>query len=677
MKADHLTYTRAAGVAFMGLVLQLVLGLILLIYGILGRDHAAQSAGVFVLLGLPVWLTLAVLFDQHRRERLEALEAESLDAQDARRASVFEGTGADDLRVAARRLAWLHRFLVPGMSLTLGAVLVAVGLWRFTSGRALTGFDVAGVDQFPRPALPGWGISLGLGIAVIGFVFARFVSGMAKQRVWANLRGGAAYAVVASLAGLALALAHFVDLAGSDLPLRYLQVVIPAGMVLVGVEIFLTFLLTLYRPRKPGEVPRAAFDSPLLSFVASPDQIARSLGEAISYQFGVDVTGSWAYRRLSEWALRLVLLGVAALWLMTCFVVVGPNERGLLIARGAFGGVLEPGLHVKAPWPLASVERISATAHRSMDLANPRPKADTPVILWTNAHAGGAEETYAIVQPTAVLGQAGGGDLALVKIEVPLHYNIADPEKFERFAAPRVRDDLIKAIAQREVFAHLATLNEDDLIGAGRAAAGRVLQERVGAALDRAGAGVSVLYLGVEAAHPPQQNETAKKYEEVVSTEQRRERLLELASAAQTASLVAAAGSVEKAREIVAAIDGLADLRGRKAPEADIAAAERAIEQMLITAGGRAGQLLARAAADRWTTVLGARARSEAFAGQRAAYQAAPAVYRTRLYFDMMADLIKDARVYVVDDRSNLWPQVDLKELGSGGDVLSAQPANP
>jgi len=126
MKGDHRSYARATSTSLLGLAAQVTLGLGLLIYAVVGRDNAAFSASLHVLVMSLVWVVLVVVFDQHRRERLEALEAESLDASAAREASVF-GTSSDDLRVNAKRLAWMHRVLVPGARVLLALLLSGLG----------------------------------------------------------------------------------------------------------------------------------------------------------------------------------------------------------------------------------------------------------------------------------------------------------------------------------------------------------------------------------------------------------------------------------------------------------------------------------------------------------------------------------------------------------------------
>src|ERR1044071_2766705 len=127
MKADYLSYQRATRVSLLGLLIQLALGLLLLLFGLFNRDKAAETASAFVLLGVPVWLALAILFDQHRRERIEAIEAEAFAASDAASSSVFEDR-SDDLRVAAKRLRTLYRWMIPAVNLLVGGLLIGLGL---------------------------------------------------------------------------------------------------------------------------------------------------------------------------------------------------------------------------------------------------------------------------------------------------------------------------------------------------------------------------------------------------------------------------------------------------------------------------------------------------------------------------------------------------------------------
>ena len=696
MKGDHRSYARATSTSLLGLAAQVTLGLGLLIYAVVGRDNAAFSASLHVLVMSLVWVVLVVVFDQHRRERLEALEAESLDASAAREASVF-GTSSDDLRVNAKRLAWMHRVLVPGASVLLALLLIGLGVWRYLDATrattAKTGTDVATgtevipsqLDSFVGLPLRGWAIALGLGLAVVGFVFARYCSGMARQGVWGLLRSGAGAVVCVSLFGLAIALGQFAEILGADKISRWLLVGFPIASVVLGVEVLLNFMLNLYRPRKAGELPRPAMESWLLASVAAPDQIARSVGGAIQYQFGVDVSGSWAYARLRAWLPRLVVLGIAALWLMTAVTVVGPDERGVRVRLGERLGEVPPGLALEWPWPVGRIEKVQVTELQSIALATPRPPEKVKHVLWTNDHQV-KDETKLLVRTAKSI---GGTDDArsLIVVEVPMTFRVKQVAgagggdgfelgKYEGLAVPAARDNYIRAVAKREVLRFLTTLDEDQIMGARRTEAGAELKKRISVALDGINSGVEVVFVAIEGVHPPRgpEGSTALSYESIVSEQVRATAVKQYAELEATAQLIKAAGSVEAARAIVAEIDRLAELTAAKASEGEVNAQQARLDALITAAGGEAAQILARAQADRWTRVMAARGRAEAYAGRLEAFNANPGLYMYTAYLDTLTDVFRNTRLYIVQDQvEDLRMQMDLKDLGSTVDVFSSE----
>lgn len=699
MKGDYLSYRVAAGRCVLGLIIQGALTATVLIYAVLANDHAALTAAIYAAIGLPAWLALAIVFDQHRRERVEAMEAQTITSQ-VGTSSVF-GEDAAEFRVARNRLAAMYKYFLPIVSVVLGSLLVAAGLWRFSSGKA-----EFGADTFTSPGLRGWCIGVGLTMAVVGFIFARFISGMAKQSVWANLRGGAGFAVGTALMGLLLAVGAFVDYTGPDIVSRYAVVVFPLVMVILGIEVFLNFLLDLYRPRKPGDVPRPAFDSRVLGFVAAPDRIAESISEAINYQLGFNVSSSWFYRLLSRTVGLLVLLAVGVLWGLSCFAVLQPHERGMVLR---FGRIVQPdigpGLHLKAPWPIDRVEipvqtrrndkgRVevvaqTATGVRTIELGTPPPAEDKRVILWTNEHA--REEVYQIVQPSpgdaALPGsgpQSAANDLALVSVELPLHYAVRDVETFEKLAPPEFRDDLIRAAAQREIVEYFSRINVDQVLGGDRAALSRDIQERVKVALEKLnpdpvtgkplGAGVELLFVGIASVHPPQQ--AAAAFERVVQAEQKSMATTEAAQADAIETLTKVVGNYQLANEVVKELDALDSMRERAAPGTpDVTGAvkdqEFRVQQLLDKAGGSASEIVAQARSNRWDRHMGERGRAARYRGQLASNDASPLVYRASLYFEALKAAMAPSRVYITSDRvPNLRIDLDLQDKDTGADVF-------
>lgn len=698
VKADTLTYKRATSISLMGLVVQAGLTVILALYASYsGGDHTATTAAIAVGLGIPIWGVLALLFDLHRRERVEAMEAESLAAAETAAASAFEASG-EELRVAARRVAGVQKWVLPVVGLIFGGLMLGLGLVRLGGARGHFA-----PDDFVPPPLPGWGVGVGLVAAFGGFVFARFVSGMAKQGHWSAIRAGAAQAVGASILGLAMAVSLFVHLAGGpDWPLRALQVGLPVAMIVLGAEVFLNFVLDLYRPRTPGEDPRPCFDSRVLGFVAAPDKIAESVGEALNYQFGVDVTSTWFYQLLSRSVMLLVLLAIVVAWAMTSLVVIQPHQRGIVLTFGeisrpiaSLGEVGEhdigPGLHVKWPWPFSSVvvpqytvgEDTQAehtvrttTGVQTINLAANPPNAGDAPILWGEQHT--TVEIYNIVQPTRG-GPAPGGDqddaggLSLVAIEVPVQYVIEDVELYDRIAAPGQRRRLLEAIGRTVVTRYVASMTVNEVVATERTR----LADRLRAEVERAfaqlndgrGAGVRVLFVGVSGAHPPR--DVAPNFERVVQARQNRESKIEQATQERIKTLTSVAGRVDLAERITGLLDEIDASARTGTPETRLAELEIEVQQLLETSGGEAGRLLQQASADRWTRHMDARATLALYEGQLQAFRAAPLLYKTDLYFDALAGAMARSRVFLTEPGVPLKSLIELQDQRVGQDIFN------
>lgn len=676
MKADPLAYKRAASVSLIGLSIQSVLAIVLLLYSVLGADPVALTAFFYALIGLPAWAALALVFHQHRLERIEAAEEELYASSHAADASVFEGA-ASEFRLAATRLAWMHRVLLPMMSLLMGGLLVGIGLWRLSSGR-----EALAPDGFTRPELTGWAVAVGLGVAVVGFIFARFVAGMAKQEVWGNLRAGAAISVGVSLAGLLLAVAHGVAFAGSEAALRYMHVILPAAMIALGAEIFLNFLLNVYRPRRMGEAPRPAFDSRILGFVAAPDRIAESVNEAINYQFGFDVSSTWFYQLLSRSILSLGALGVLVLWGLSSLAVVAPNERGLILQFGALQREVGSGLHWKAPWPMQTLETFPALQVNEFTVGTPKPANDGP-ILWTEEHGG--QERFLLVQSSQET-TGPRDDLSLLAVEAPVQYEVVNLELFKRLAGDAedsadrdaMRREVLRLVAERELIEFMGGRSVGEVLGAGRQSMTRELRRRIEnryAQLNEGqGAGVRILFVGIAGAHPPTDEDVALSFEKVVSSEQAAQAVIERARAEAIKTLANVAGDVDLAQRIVDELDALERARNEGAGAEAIAVREAAIDELLAEAGGEAARRIARAKAQRWETHMGVRALATRQEGRSLLYEAAPSYYKARLYLDAVLDSVREARVFITafDTPHIRLNFEDLQTNVSGFDIQEA-----
>ncbi len=709
VRGDYQTYRRAALICVVGLIIQTAIALLMLIYSVYSGDHAAKSASIMFGSGVIIWAILLFVFDQHRRERIEDMEAEQFATSGGASASAFSGA-SDDLRVVARRLVFIQKWVVPLSGVVFAAINILAGLSRLKSWNAYSS-----PESFTYTTnILGAMLAIGLSIGVVGFIFARFVSGMGKVTVWSSLRAGAAQSVAISMVGVLLAVAAFLELSLEQMGLKTLTpVIIPIGMIVLGCEVILNLVLDVYRPRKPGEDPRPAFDSRLLGLLAAPDRIAANIGEAVNYQFGVDVTGTWFYQLLSKLVLWLVGMGVVIAWLMTMLVVVEPHERGLILTNGkvsgpifSFGekgeGDIGPGLHVKLPWPIATYETPVAfsraggeqtevqttTGVRILQLASNAPDAgETDPIIWTESHA--SREKLNIVQPSMSIDESDEssssdtviqdvsnqqGNLSLVAIEVPMHYVVRDVKLFDQFAGPGQREDLLQMIGRRVVTQFLGEWSIDDILAHNQTDMLAQLRVRVVDAYaelnEGQGPGIEVLYLGMHGVHPPLK--VAPSFERVIAARQNRESMIEDARRIEISTLTEIAGSVELAEQIV---DQLVEIDVlRRGDGSRVVESELDVQRLLETAGGEAGEKLLDASAQRWTRHMTERGRAVLLNGQQLAYDASPMLYRSQNYFDALLDAIEQSRVYLTpSDLESLHIRIDLMDNEAGTDVFDPE----
>ncbi|MHC4947132.1 MAG: SPFH domain-containing protein [Planctomycetota bacterium] len=694
MRTDHYAYQRAAKVAGLGLLLQLAVGLTLLVFGRLAQDTTFVFGSIYVLLGVVAWLALIIVFYQQQLERLEALEEDEMAAARAGASSVFDAA-ADEARVAARRLHLMYAWLMPAVSLLLAALLSGLA-WLMLRRLRMPDL-VEGAVEFQTADQRGWGVAICLGGAAVSFVFSRFVAGMAKQPAWQNLRGGAAWMVGNAVVMLAIAVGIIFRFFENDEVIRGIAYAIPAYMVVLALEIALNFVLHIYRPRIPGEMPRPAFDSKLLSLLATPDNLVRSINEAVNYQFGFDVTSSWGYQLLLRSFVWLVALGLLSIVVLNTIVVVEPHQQAVKLSRGRImGDVHGSGIMWKLPWPLQSAEVYDVTRIRVLPLTA-RPEGQRFVHLWQDELETTEELDPFIVGRTRLSagiyeddrgGEPGAtervsDEVSLVDAVLTLQYRIrpdAGLLDYLGFAAdtraPRSRfndrQGGLRHLAVRAISQRLAGMSLDDVLAGGRAGLAGDLRARVQAAFDDHRTGVEVVSVNMPIARPA--GSSAATFEELGKSHQARLQRITLANRYVYNTFTYLLGDAGLAEAVLAAIDDYERLKaehGSDAPE--VRERRMQIQRQLFLGRGEVARVIAEAEKDRWVTLLRRRAQSSRIESQLVAYRAAPDLYRQREMMRVISTSLANVRKYIVGiDPARLNVDVELQERNPLLDISDA-----
>jgi len=715
MTDDQQTYNRAKSAALLGLAAQLVFAIIVAGLGLYSQSSAFHAGAWYLFGGLPIWVALWMLYNQHRLERQEALEAEQLAQEDARAAALFDEAG-HNLATARKRLDGFYRWGLNVVSISVAIYLLAAGLALFFGNWNLID-AVDGENDYRRllvnalanPAVNPWMlIGFTALMSFLGFLVARYVAGMTRVKSWQLLRGGAAYLIGNVLVIILLGLATVaLVLMQSPAVLAVLSLIIPLLMVVLGIETLLAFVFGIYRPRKSDEVVRPAFDSRLLGWLTSPESLGKIVSETLNYQFGFEITKSWFYVLLGRALTPLIMTGIVILLALSCVVIVAPNQQAVITDRGALVRIADPGVSFKLPWPLGLAEKFDVGRSQQIVIGAYAESKRIPgmAMLWTTAHIQGGEEYFAtaptvIDDPTvrqSVEQQLQGSESfddeeleegtsrlgGLVSLQAIVTYNIGDLRAYVASGAPSRPEQVLAAVSQRHLNAIVATQAIDDLLGEGRGEVGRQLFDII--RQDVASYGINVQDVLLYDVHPPRDSEVAAAFLQQVNALQSQNTAVENAQRDAIGILSSAAGSraealrAERAIKQLTALRNQRDAAGETVPadiEEQILDQERRINRLIDQAGGEAARVLADARQERWEVALAEKAESGRFAFELAAYNLAPEYFKSRYYLNAIAEAFNQSNRRVIStvpitDDSTI--RLNLEEAGTASDLFTPQ----
>ncbi len=712
MRVDHIAYQRATRVAGFGFLLHAAIGIALLIFGMLSKDTTLVLSSFYILTGLLAWVSLIVIFYQHAQERLEALEEDQIGTSRAEGSSVFD-VSDDELRVAARRLRLMHKWMIPVVSLFMAALLggLAWGMLNYLKIINRLSDSAAEITvDFQHTEKIGWALAICLAFTAMSFIFSRFIAGMAKQTAWQNLRGGAAAMVGNALVLLAVSVGIGFRFFENDDVIRGITWGIPIFMCVLALEIAINFVLNLYRPRIPGEVPRPAFDSKLLSFFAAPDNIVRSINDAINYQFGFDITSSWGYQLLLRSFLWLIGLGILVLILLNTMVIVEPYQQAVRLRGGEIiGDVHASGVMWKWPWPIETAEVYPVTRIQDVHLTARRLSPDrgqSEIDLWTGEHRTdvdikpflvrssneGTALTRPSESPTEITDLITSTDetidvqteseteqvsenFSLVDAEIVLKYRIREngglrnflqfvPDTDVRWQRLSMRQLALRDIALNVVTQQFSRMTLDDVIARKRDQIAPQLHLAIQEELDRHQTGVEVVAINIPMLRP--HSSSATTFEEMAMSRQARLQRNEEAQRNTTNTYIHLVGDPALIDPLLAEIDIYNELRNKTDEESIQNTREQAarIERLLFQGGGWAAQLIQEAETNRWIELMSKATEASRVQGELVKYHAAPDVYRQRETMKVYMTTLSTVRKYIIGiDPSRLGLDVDLHEL--------------
>ena len=666
----------AKRVAIASLFLSVMFFVITLLIGRWSGFFAVYAVSWLMLSAALIWFVLCLQFHQRTLAEQEKLDMSQL-AKDERASAIFQAKGerATLFAVAQRRLQILEKWFLPIFSAIIAVYQIGIGLYLL---KAVS----AGADIEPKQPLIC--AICTAAIAFVSFLISRYATGMSVRLHWKPLRAGGSFLLAVAFLcfalAIALALAQFKIFVVVDV----IGFVVPSLLVVLGAETALNLVLDIYRPRLRDQYSRSAFDSRLLGIISEPGGIFRTTASTIDYQFGFKVSQTWFYKLLEKAIVPLVLFAAVTLYLLSCIVVVAPNEEVII---EHFGNPLNqagkvrragPGLAFKWPWPIDiaykyPTKKVSEISIGFVPKLDPKTgEVQREPLLWGKAHY---EEEYLLLvasEQSATTATAGAVPVSLLITAVPVQYRIKDLYSF--IYNHKEPERLLESICYRELakFAASAKIEVDDgddmnksLLGAGRAQAKRILTSSIQAAADRAGLGVEIVFLGLQGIHPPP--EVAADYQKVIGAVQNKQALILIAQAERNRTLSTLVGSVEDADRLYSLAAKYQRAKEQNQPD-KIEKLGNDLDLAFAEARGDIFATLREAKSYAFEKATLAEATGRRFATQLKAYRAAKEIYKRQqilaLYEEALDNIRKfvivadadDKQVFIIDVQEKLTP---------------------
>jgi Cu+-exporting ATPase len=241
----------------------------------------------------------------------------------------------------------------------------------------------------------------------------------------------------------------------------------------------------------------------------------RAIEHAISFdglRRGLDLVRTY-HRDILLWG-----AGVAgALWLGSTLSVIAPDEVGVVQRLGRLVQLsLEPGVHLRWPWPVERVTRVQPHLVRSVEVGYRRDTAASgapaPAFEWNIRHTEGP--VVQVLEESVML----TGDENLVEAYGVVEFSISDPARY-LFGA-RNPERTIRATAERTLRWRIAVHELDEILTVHRGTLETEWRSDLQQALDGYRLGIRVLATHLEHVHPP--FEVVAAYRDVASAQEER-----------------------------------------------------------------------------------------------------------------------------------------------------------
>jgi Cu+-exporting ATPase len=237
--------------------------------------------------------------------------------------------------------------------------------------------------------------------------------------------------------------------------------------------------------------------------------------------------------RWKQIAAALALVGFVG-WFSTCFAQINPGEVGVVQRFGRPVADLEPGLHIRLPWPVETVARIRPDEVRMVEVGFRTLTEEQKTRVggaartagsntWASGHG---EDVVPLTDESLMI----TGDDDLVQVLATVRYHVSDPRQF--LFGVLDADALVRSSAESVLREVVAGRRFQEILTLRRADVERDALDRLRRRLESAapgGVGVALDGFTLHDVHPPPG--VVEAYHKVAKAIQERDRMINEAEA--------------------------------------------------------------------------------------------------------------------------------------------------
>ena len=311
------------------------------------------------------------------------------------------------------------------------------------------------------------------------------------------------------LTTLALAIAAVAEVGrGAGLAwVVWIQRALLAGAIIIAGELALRALARLFLPTPTTDTAKAATDSIIAALVTGGPRAPAAL---IRTHLGLDFARSWALAYIRAAAFPAIGGTLLLCWLLSGVKLLDGDQRGVYERLGAPVGVMGPGLHILAPWPLGrlrpveygTIHSIAIGAEQATEASEQIGADDMPQPgmnrLWDTSHPTEAE--YLVGSQT---GGQQGFQVVDAEIRVLYRTGLTDAAAWQSVYGSSDQLAVVKQEASRLATRYFSSHTLDEVMGGQRESLEDSLRAQLAQAVNADHAGIDIVAVLIEAVHPP------------------------------------------------------------------------------------------------------------------------------------------------------------------------------